>query len=159
MAKELVITWAGRHQRPGWRELCAEFERRISRFVPIRDLPVKLRGRPNDRLEAEREALQKVLPKGAWTIALDRRGRQMSSVQLSRFLVKRLQDWPGPLAFILGSDLGLSRKFVESADYRLSLSLFTLPHELARLVLLEQLYRALAIDRGIKYHREPIERG
>jgi 23S rRNA (pseudouridine1915-N3)-methyltransferase len=108
------------------------------------------------RQKAEGEALLAAVPEGAWTIALDRRGKMRSSPDLAIWLQARLEDWPGPLAFLVGSDLGLTKEVLAQARERMSFGLLTLPHELARLVLLEQLYRGLAINAGIKYHRLPL---
>lgn len=90
-------------------------------------------------------------------MALDRRGEPWSSVELSKRLSRLRQEWPHSIAFLIGSDLGLDRLVLDQARQRLSLGPLTLPHELARLVLYEQLYRALAIDRGINYHRHPLQ--
>ena len=96
------------------------------------------------------------VPDGSWTIALDRRGKQRSSRELACWLRKRMEDWSGPLTFIIGSDLGLASSVLTESREIISFGPLTLPHELARLVLLEQLYRGLAIDAGIKYHRQPL---
>ena len=91
-----------------------------------------------------------------WAVALDRRGPAMSSKRFSAWLERLQRDWPHPIAFVLGSDLGLGKPLLEACRERLSLGPMTLPHELARLVLYEQLYRALCIRAGMKYHREPL---
>ncbi len=68
--------------------------------------------------------------------------------------LRRLEEtWPHALVFVLGSDLGLARDVLDRANEKLSLGPMTLPHELARLVLYEQIYRAATIRSGIKYHR------
>jgi 23S rRNA (pseudouridine1915-N3)-methyltransferase len=106
-------------------------------------------------LRLEGESLTAALPQSAWTVALDRRGRSLSSPDLARWLQRLLQDWPHPIAFLLGSDLGLDEELRRNAREQLSFGPLTLPHELARLVLYEQLYRAFCIESGIKYHRHP----
>jgi 23S rRNA (pseudouridine1915-N3)-methyltransferase len=158
MSRELVVLWAGRHRRSDWDQLCLPYTRRISRHVRIREVAIKARttGGGRERLRAEGEAILAAIPEGAWTIALDRRGKMRSSRELARWLQKRLESWSGPLAFLVGSDLGLSTEVLDQARERLSFGPLTLPHEMARLVLLEQLYRGLAITAGIKYHREPL---
>ena len=158
MSRELVILWAGRHRRDEWEKLCDPFRRRISRYVPVREVAVRPRGSSSDRerQRAEGEALVAAVPEGAWTIALDRQGKQRSSRELASWLRKRMEDWGGPLTFILGSDLGLASSVLSGSREVISFGPLTLPHELARLVLLEQLYRGLAINAGIKYHREPL---
>ena len=89
-------------------------------------------------------------------IALDRRGRSLTSEALSSYLRKSRDEWPHALAFVVGSDLGLAAELVSEAHLSLSLSALTLPHQLARLVLWEQLYRGLSLTAGIKYHRAPL---
>ena len=155
MARELLIVWAGRHQRDAWEELCAHYRRRIARVVPVRDLPVRARrgGEGRARRRAEGEALRAVLPEPCFTVALDREGEALSSEELARRFARRRREWPHAIAFLVGSDLGLDPPLLAAARERLSLGGLTLPHELARLVLYEQLYRALSIEAGIDYHR------
>jgi 23S rRNA (pseudouridine1915-N3)-methyltransferase len=157
MGREIVVLWAGRHRRDAWDTLCARYRERIECSVPLRERAVKAgSGGGGDRLKAETSALTAALPDPAWTVALDRRGRSMSSPALAEWLARRLEEWPHPMVFLLGSDLGLDRDLVAACRSRLSLGPMTLPHELARLVLYEQLYRALSINAGIKYHRGPV---
>ncbi len=157
MGRELIVAWAGRHQRDEWERLCAGYRRRIGRFAAVRDLPVRAGGGGGPRrVRAEGEALLAALPDPCWTVAVDRRGRSRSSVELAEWLQGVARDWPHPVAFLLGSDLGLSEEVLAGSRDDLSLGPLTLPHELARLVLYEQIYRSLAIRAGIKYHREPL---
>lgn len=159
MGRELIVVWAGRHRRDAWDRVCAPYRQRIRRQMPFRELPIKVRSEGREgraRVRAEAEALLGALPDPCWTVALDRRGRSRSSVDLAGWLERRLESWPHPVAFLIGSDLGLAPSVLESANERLSLGPITLPHELARLVIYEQLYRALSIRAGIKYHRQPL---
>lgn len=162
MARELLICWAGRHRRDAWDRLCADYRRRIARWTPIREVAVKApfrargAGQGKARRAAEGAALLAALPEPCWLVALDRRGEALSSEELARRLEALRHEWPHPVAFAIGSDLGLDPEVLESARLRLSLSALTLPHELARLVLHEQLYRALSIPAGIQYHRGPL---
>jgi 23S rRNA (pseudouridine1915-N3)-methyltransferase len=157
-SRELIILWAGRHRRDDWHRLCEGYRERTGRWVELRELAVRVRGgsEGRERLRAEGQALLSAVPDPAWTVALDRRGKARSSLDLARWLERKLDDWPHPLVFLVGSDLGLDRAVLDSARERLSLGPMTLPHELARLVLHEQIYRALSVLAGIKYHREPL---
>ena len=113
---------------------------------------VKAGGRYSDEHVRQREGrlLADKLGDRGTTIALDRQGRSFSSETLS----KRLQGWSTPIAeFVIGGPLGLGEEFCERADVLWSLSELTLPHELARVVVAEQLYRALTLLRGIPYHK------
>lgn len=158
MGRELVVAWVGRHRRNEWESLCARYRERIESMRSIRDLPVlaTAEGPVKVRQRAEGEALQATLPEPTWTVALDRRGKAVSSKQLAAKLSKLHDEWPHAVSFLVGSDLGLSEEVLSAAHERLSFGPLTLPHELARLVLYEQLYRALSILAGIKYHREPL---
>lgn len=157
--REFLIVWAGRHQRDEWDALFSRYRDRIQHTVPVREVPVKVRSAAGDdaaRARAEADAIRAVLPDPCWTIALDRRGRQRSSVEWAGRLGDLLDTWAHPVAFVLGSDIGLDPRFVRECRETLSFGPLTLPHELARLVLAEQIYRALSIRAGIKYHRAPL---
>lgn len=158
--RELLILWAGRHQRSEWESLCSDYRRRISRSTPVRERFIKPKGAGDGpaRLAAEGRALLAAIPDPTWVVALDRSGRGRSSKDLAQWLARLRSDWPHPVTLVIGSDLGLAPEVLDSARERLSLGPLTLPHELARLVLYEQLYRALCIEAGIKYHREPLRR-
>ena len=158
MARELVVVWAGRHRRDSWESLCEGYRKRIQRYIRVRDCPIRVRktGDGRARLREEGHALLSAVPSQAWTVALDRRSKMHSSKDLASWLQRRIDEWTGDLVFLIGSDLGLDQIVLEQARTRLSLGPLTLPHELARLVLYEQLYRSLGITAGIKYHREPL---
>lgn len=155
MAQELVVVWAGRHQRSAWESLCGEYRARIERWNPIRDLAVRAPGSAADtrRRQLEGEKLLAAAPTPSWGIALDSGGKTRSSEALARHLRRLREEWPHPVAFYIGSDLGLDTAVVTAAREVFSFGPMTLPHELARLVLYEQIYRALGIVEGINYHR------
>ena len=156
MARELLILWAGRHQRRSWEELCARYRERIGRTVAVRELVVKARvgGREGVlRARAEGEAILAALLDPAWLVAVDPCGTAMTSEAFAAELGWLRREWPYPVAFALGSDEGLAPAVVAAARQVLSLGPMTLSHELARLVLYEQLFRALEIERGSRYHR------
>ncbi len=158
MARELVVVWAGRQQRNAWEELCGEYRRRIAGFLPVRDVPVRSRTAvPGaERLRVEAAALRGALPDPVYLVALDRRGTALSSEDLASRLGRIRDQWPHAVGFVIGSDLGLDPSLLGAARLRLSLGPLTLPHELARLVLYEQLYRALSLLAGMPYHRRPL---
>lgn len=155
MPREVLVAWVGRHRRDAWEAMCAHYRERIGRWVRIEDRPIRVRiaGEGAVRLEAEAEAVRAALPDPCWRLALRRRARPLTSEALARRLAKLFAEWPHPVAFVIGSDLGLAASLASEAQESLSLGPLTLPHELARLVLYEQLYRALSINAGIKYHR------
>lgn len=158
MSREILILWAGRHHRRPWEELCAGYRRRIARHVPVRDqrIKVKARGDKRTRRRAESEALLAALPDPCWTVALDPRGHARTSEAFAAELGRLEREWPHPVAFLIGSDVGLDRELLSQTRERLALGPMVFGHELARLVLYEQLYRSMAILRGINYHRQPL---
>ena len=155
MSRGYLVLWAARNQRRDWEKLCSDYRRRIQHNAPIRDQMIKVKGSSDDpgRMKAEGTALLAALPDPCWTIALDPRGKTLSSEAFARELSRLEEDWPHPVAFVIGSDAGLDQEVVQTALMRLSYGPMVYGHELARLVLYEQLYRALCIRRGIKYHR------
>jgi 23S rRNA (pseudouridine1915-N3)-methyltransferase len=154
LSRELIVVWAGRHLRPEWQALCERYRKRIGRGVPVRELPVKVRRTaPEQRPRAEAEAMLAALPDPVWLIALDPGGEAPTSERLAAELGRLRRDWPHPIAFAVGSDAGLDPTVLAAARRVLSLGPLTFPHELARLILYEQLYRALAIESGSAYHR------
>lgn len=157
MGRELLVVWTGRRRRDEWESLCADYRQRVERFAPVRDVVLRqLPGEGPERLAAEAAAVRAALPQPCRVVALDRRGRALSSRDLATWLERTAAEWPHAVAFVLGSDLGLDPALVREADLALSLGALTLPHALARLVLYEQLYRCLSLASGMKYHRDPL---
>jgi 23S rRNA (pseudouridine1915-N3)-methyltransferase len=142
----------------GWAaEGCDDYLARLRRYFPVEvvEVPeVDMNRRPPEAvLAAEEQRLLKRLPAGAHVVALDREGgKPLSSEDLARKLDALGGSGRSHVAFVLGGPLGLSAGVLGRADERLSFGPITLPHALARIVLLEQLYRAVKIGRGEKYH-------
>ena len=155
MAKELLILWAGRHRRDRWEDLVSTYRDRIGRTMRIRDLPLKVAagGSDGERRRREGRLLLEALPRDSWTISLDSTGEMLDSLGFADRLSSLADEWPHTVSFVLGSDVGLSKDVLEASRQVLSLGRMTLPHELARLVLYEQIYRGLAIRAGVNYHR------
>ena len=91
--------------------------------------------------------------KGVYLVALCVEGKQISSEELASLLAQRAGSGAGDMAFVIGSSHGLDDKVKQVAQAKISLGRITLPHQLARLVLTEQLYRACTINAGMKYHK------
>lgn len=136
----------------------ADYAARASRYFSLDVVEVKeekaARGTtPSHVQAAEGERLLKRVPSGLELVALTRTGDAWSSTRFARFLEKKaVQGEPG-VAFLIGGALGLSDDVLRNASRRMRLSTCTLPHDLARLVLLEQIYRAGTILRGEPYHK------
>lgn len=137
----------------------AEYEARIARYFNFATAEVREetgRGAAAPRImQAEGERLLARVPDGTESVALHREGESWSSGRFARYLAELgLHGSPG-VTFVIGGAFGLSEDVLGQARHRLSLSACTLPHDLARLVLVEQLYRAGTINRGEPYHKGP----
>ena len=134
-----------------------DYLKRLGRFFPVEVVEVPEedlnRRSPGEVLAAEGARILRRVPAGAYAIALDRdKGEPLSSKKLARQLFSLGLSGRSHVAFILGGPLGLSQQVLGRADAAVSFGAITLPHALARVVLLEQLYRAAKINRGEKYH-------
>lgn len=143
---------------PAWvAEGFAEYRKRLSHWLPLELVEIEpgLRGKGRDPARATFDEGQRVvaaLPRNAWVVTLDGRGRMWSSQQLAQ----RLEHWRGQgrdLAFLVGGPEGHGADVIARADESWSLGPLTLPHMLVRLVLAEQLYRAAALLANHPYHR------
>ena len=130
---------------------------RLQRYTGIKWVEVKphkiRKGRSGaEILAAEGKSIDKKFLSGDHIIALDIKGKEYDSEGLAKW-IERLSLSGKNICFVMGGPLGLSKKILHSADEILSLSKLTLTHEMSRLLLLEQLYRAYTIIRGEKYHK------
>ena len=130
--------------------------RRFSKVehIEIRDVRRGRGGQVSAWKEAEGEALLKHVPRGAYTVALHERGKQWKSSELAQWIERQQTGGVSSIAFLLGGPDGHSDQLLSKVDRAWSLGELTLPHELARLVLTEQLYRAVSMLAGHPYHRE-----
>ncbi len=153
--KGLLLLWFGRRGPDGVEQLAEEYRSRIARFLPIAERRLRPAvGQRADRagtLEREAEQVRRHLCAGDQLVALDESGRQLTTTELSAFLQEAAGR--GRVVFAIGSDLGLAEGLRREARLELALSRLTLPHQLARVILLEQLYRALDLAAGGPYHR------
>ena len=150
-----VIAVGGR--QPGWvQEACATYLRRLQSFSPVEmvEIPLARRGRGGEAQARRQEgkAILDRIPTGARVIAMDVRGSSLATEQLADHLGRWREDGRDCYLLIGGPD-GLDQTCLERADARWSLSALTLPHGLARVVLVEALYRAATLLAGHPYHR------
>lgn len=144
---------------PAWvREACADYTRRLGSrlkltLVEIEPGPRSAGQSPRKAVETEARKLLTALRPDEWVVALDERGTQMSTRELAEWLAGRMREGRD-LAFLIGGPDGLAAEVAARSDTTLSLSRLTLPHALARVVLAEQLYRAMTILSHHPYHRE-----
>ena len=155
-----LILCVGRLKEAYWRDACGEYLKRLSRYgkpelVEVDDQPEPEHASDADRqkiMQKEGEALLKRIRPGDHVVALCIDAPQLTSEGLADLLKDRdLQG--GRTVFVIGGSLGLSPQVIARADRKLSMSKLTFPHQLARVMLLEQLYRARKILAGERYHK------
>ena len=157
------VLCVGKLKEGFYRDACHEFCKRLSRYAQVEILEVPDEKAPEQLSPAQRSQVkeaegQRLLAKvseGDWVVALDIAGEPLSSPQLAQ----RLQQWNNQgksrFAFLIGGSLGLSDAVLARADQRISFGPPTFSHQLFRVMLLEQLYRACKINAGEPYHKEP----
>lgn len=148
----------GRDKNDPLVQAAGEYLGRIARYLPTELVAVKEASRVHTAdaarvKQVEAARLRGALSPGEWVVALDERGLALTSTELSARLDRWMQSSQRSVAFLIGGPSGLDPELVRKADERWSLSAFTLPHRLARLVLIEQVYRGLTILRGEPYHK------
>ena len=155
----VTLVCVGKVRTPGLAEAIAEYENRLRHYVRFDARSVTSANLPEDRAEdamvREGEALLAQTPPESTLVALTRDGRRWSTRDLAEQMEEMQTYGGGGLTFAIGGAHGLSGSVCQRARARVSLSAMTLPHELARLVLTEQLYRAATILRGEPYHKGP----
>jgi len=154
---KLVVVAVGQRM-PDWAQTaCDDYARRFPPDLRLEVRTVKTEPRSSKSREvlqaAERERIQAVLPKGCRLVVLDERGTALTTRELAAQLL-RWQQAGDDVALVIGGPDGLEPAFRDAAHQRIRLSDLTLPHALARVLLLEQLYRAWSINTNHPYHRE-----
>lgn len=155
------IVCFGKLKERFWREAVDEYRKRLTAYCKLDVIELNeaaLPLAPSDKeiaqaLDAEAELALKYISDKNYVIALCVEGKQMTSVALSEKLDELATGGKSGVTFIIGSSYGLSEKLKQRADQRLSFSEFTFPHQLMRVILTEQLYRAYTIRKGTKYHK------
>lgn len=146
----------GKVQAQYWRAAQEEYVRRLAHYTDLQLQEIKDylgRGLPDAAaLQKEGELLLQNAATAARLILLTPEGQQTNSPGLARFVEKQLQDY-GRIAFLIGGPLGFSDEVVAASHFQLALSPLTFTHEMARIILLEQLYRAFTIRNNEKYHK------
>jgi 23S rRNA (pseudouridine1915-N3)-methyltransferase len=152
----LTIAAVGKLRMPHWQAAQQDYVTRIRRYIQVEVVEVRdvAGGSVPDEtaIAREGEALLKAAEGAPWLLALDPTGRQADSVRFAAYLRRQIEVYH-QVAFIIGGPVGQAPEVLKRANERLSLSLFTFPHELARVVLLEQIYRAMTILNQEPYHK------
>ena len=158
---DITLIAMGKLKEKFYLSAAAEYEKRLNGYCrfKILELPeVRLPEDPSPAeisagLEKEAEMIFSKIPKGAWLCVLTPEGKLLSSEQLVDKMKTVKLSGKSSACFLIGSSFGMSPRVKEKADFKLSMSPMTFPHHLARVMVLEQLYRAEAIQAGSKYHK------
>lgn len=158
----LVVAGVGRLKRGPERDLAERYRERavkIGRALGLRGVDVveveeSRARRPEDRAADEAVALAKIVPENAAIVVLDAGGRMLASVDLAGMIGQWRDHGRAAAVFIIGGADGLADSIIRRADLRLAFGAATWPHQLLRVMLLEQLYRCASILAGHPYHRE-----
>lgn len=154
-AGHLTVAAVGRLRERHWQTVQDDYAHRLSRYTDFQLVEVKDavgRGLPDGVAMAREGEQLRAAAAGARLVLMTAAGREMTSPELAAWLGEQLERH-GRLAFLVGGPVGFDPATTAAADEQLALSRLTLPHELARVVLLEQLYRAFTILRGEPYHK------
>jgi 23S rRNA (pseudouridine1915-N3)-methyltransferase len=158
---QVLVIAVGRLKERYWREAQAEYAKRLSGYVRLEirevdDEPAPENASAADReraLRAEGERIARLLRDRDGVVALDRTGQMWPSEGWSEQYQRLVGKGYGRLVFLIGGSFGLDSSLLQRADLRWSFGPITLPHQLARIVLMEQLYRGIRIARGEPYHK------
>ena len=157
----VTIACVGKLKEAYWRDACAEYVKRLGAFCRIQIVEVAEERLPDTpsaaqieaAIDAEGQRLLSKIPASASVIALCIEGKQLSSEALSKQMTDWAVDGVSHVVFVIGGSFGLSEAVKREAALRLSFSPMTFPHQLARILALEQIYRAFHIASGGKYHK------
>jgi len=158
---DITLIAMGKLKEKYYTSAAAEYEKRLHGYCQFRilELPeVKLPEDPSPAeisagLEKEANMILSKIPKGAWFCVFTPEGKLLSSEALALKISEIKNSGKSSACFLIGSSFGISPKLKEKADFKLSMSPMTFPHHLARIMILEQLYRSEAIQNGSKYHK------
>ena len=158
---EITLIAMGKLKEKFYLSAAAEYEKRMKGYCQFKllELPeVRLPDNPslaeiNAGLEKEADSILTKIPKGAWFCTLTPEGKMLSSEALAEKLADVKNSGKSSACFLIGSSFGIAPRIKAKADFKLSMSPMTFPHHLARVMVLEQLYRAEAIQAGSKYHK------
>ena len=158
---DITLIVMGKLKEKFYLSAAAEYEKRLGGYCrfQILELPeTRLPDSPSSAeitagLEKEADLILSKIPKGAWFCVLTPEGRVISSEALADKIREVKNSGKSSACFLIGSSFGISPRIKAQADYRLSMGPMTFPHHLARIMVLEQLYRAESIQAGSKYHK------
>jgi len=158
---KITIVCVGRLKEKYWTAAVEEYSKRLSKYVKLEITELADEKAPESMSAAQEEQVKikegerilKALKDDAYVITLEIEGKQLTSVELAQLIDEKMTRGVSHIAFVIGGSLGLSAEVIKKADYHLSFSKMTFPHQLMRVVLLEQIYRAERINSNEPYHK------
>lgn len=158
---EITLIAMGKLKEKFYINAACEYEKRLKGYCQFKilELPeVRLPDNPSPAeimagLEKEAELILSKIPKGAWFCTLTPEGKMLSSDELAVKMKEIKNNGKSSACFLIGSSFGIAQRVKARADFKLSMSPMTFPHHLARIMVLEQIYRAESIQSGSKYHK------
>lgn len=159
--QKITVLCVGKLKEKFFQDAAAEYEKRLGRFCRFQLTELPEQRLPEDpspaqirqALSSEAQAIREKLPKNGAVVAMCIEGKSCSSPEFSEKLQEFALSGKDAVTFLIGGSFGLDEGLKKEADWRLSMSPMTFPHHLARVMLLEQLYRAYQIMVGTKYHK------
>lgn len=145
---KITVIAVGKLKERFWRDACAEYSKRLGGYCNL-----TVREIPDSNREQESTLVLEALPENATIIVLDIQGKETSSEALANLIERYTVEGVSHLVFVIGGSDGLTNAVKERASLRMSFGPITLPHNLARVVLLEQVYRAFKIIKREPYHK------
>lgn len=158
---EITLITVGKLKEKFYLSAAAEYEKRLSGYCRFKIIELPETKLPDDPspaeisagLEKEADLILSRIPKNTWFCTLTPEGKMLSSEDLARKMTEIKLCGKSSACFLIGSSFGIAKRIKNNADLKLSMSPMTFPHHLARIMVLEQLYRAEAIQAGSKYHK------
>jgi len=158
---KITVVCVGKLKEKYFSDGVEEYKKRLGRYAKIEIEQVADEKAPETLSAAEEEQVKikegerilKKIPDDAFVVALCIDGKMLSSEELADFFEKKTVSGVSSIAFVIGGSLGLSKAVIDRADYKLSFSKMTFPHQLMRMILMEQIYRAFRIIKNEPYHK------
>ncbi|MEA4971772.1 Ribosomal RNA large subunit methyltransferase H [bioreactor metagenome] len=157
----ISIIGVGRLKEKYWQMAIDEYSKRLGKYIKLNIIEVPDEKAPENLSAADVEIVKKnegdrilkSIKDDVFVIALAIDGKMLSSEELSEYLNERMVRGDGNISFVIGGSLGLSEEVLARANFKLSFSKMTFPHQMMRVVLLEQIYRAIKIMKNEPYHK------
>ena len=158
---KISIVCVGRLKEKYWTDAVAEYCKRLGKYVKLEITELPDEKAPESMSAAQEEQVKikeghrilKAIKEDAFVVTLEVQGKQLSSEELAQLIEAKTTGGVSHITFVIGGSLGLSQQVIERGEYHLSFSKMTFPHQMMRVVLLEQIYRAIRISKNEPYHK------